>query len=607
MKIPFLSGLKVNGKVELNNLSLLSTPTKILTIDEFNNITYSTSVGGTVDLSNYYNKSQTDTNISNAIAGLVNSAPSTLDTLNELATALGNDPNFATTITTLIGTKANSSDVYSKSASDARYKAITWLPTWNDVLSRPTNLSQFTNDLGLSSIYQPLENQRLSSSNNVIFNQITANSKLNIPSTSSNKYSLYVDENGIGGTGSTINIISYLNDLSDVTISSPVNGNVLMYNGSEWINSTFTSGTYNYNDLINKPDLSVYAYVNGSNASGTWGINISGAAKGWGSSLNEYDGDALGEVNTYLMGFSSTNKWGPKSKSEVQAFVDINNGSTLNNNISGNSAKWGNRTADFDVTPVDTGVAYIPVFHSGTGANVKTGTRAAIRDFLGLTNGAYDLQWVTNNGAVTPNPIFTGTGTGVRGNNPYFQWQNAAGTRLGYIQHATNLTIAADVGDISLSNNTYVDGKLYATRIGGDGSSWGTAQFEVQGANPGIGFHYPGVYGASLYMSSEGRLRWTGDGMRVSFVDADRLNAGYDSGQAGSVNASNWFRSTGNSGWFNSDYAGGIYMEDSTWVRTYNYKGFLATTIRATNNMELPVKDGAGTPTGNYFSIWVEA
>lgn len=40
------------------------------------------------------------------IAAIVNSAPGTLDTLNELATALGDDPNFATTITNLINTKA---------------------------------------------------------------------------------------------------------------------------------------------------------------------------------------------------------------------------------------------------------------------------------------------------------------------------------------------------------------------------------------------------------------------------------------------------------------------------------------------------------------------
>ena len=45
--------------------------------------------------------------VSTAIANLVATSPATLDTLNELAIALGNDPNFATTVTTSIGLKAN--------------------------------------------------------------------------------------------------------------------------------------------------------------------------------------------------------------------------------------------------------------------------------------------------------------------------------------------------------------------------------------------------------------------------------------------------------------------------------------------------------------------
>jgi hypothetical protein len=45
----------------------------------------------------------TTTYVGNAIANLVNSAPTTLDTLNELATALDNDANFSTTIATSIG------------------------------------------------------------------------------------------------------------------------------------------------------------------------------------------------------------------------------------------------------------------------------------------------------------------------------------------------------------------------------------------------------------------------------------------------------------------------------------------------------------------------
>ena len=43
--------------------------------------------------------------VTTAVSNLVASAPSTLDTLNELAAALGNDANFATTVTTSIGTK----------------------------------------------------------------------------------------------------------------------------------------------------------------------------------------------------------------------------------------------------------------------------------------------------------------------------------------------------------------------------------------------------------------------------------------------------------------------------------------------------------------------
>jgi len=47
----------------------------------------------------------TQTYVGTAISNLVASSPATLDTLNELALALGSDPNFATTVATSIGTK----------------------------------------------------------------------------------------------------------------------------------------------------------------------------------------------------------------------------------------------------------------------------------------------------------------------------------------------------------------------------------------------------------------------------------------------------------------------------------------------------------------------
>jgi hypothetical protein len=45
--------------------------------------------------------------VQTAVSGLVDAAPGTLDTLNELAAALGDDPNFATTVSTNIGTKVS--------------------------------------------------------------------------------------------------------------------------------------------------------------------------------------------------------------------------------------------------------------------------------------------------------------------------------------------------------------------------------------------------------------------------------------------------------------------------------------------------------------------
>jgi hypothetical protein len=92
------------------------------------------------------------TDINAAIANLVDSAPTTLDTLNELAAALGDDPNFATTITTAIGLKANSADL-STVATTGSYNDLTNKPTlfsgsYNDLTDKPSSsFSGSYNDL----------------------------------------------------------------------------------------------------------------------------------------------------------------------------------------------------------------------------------------------------------------------------------------------------------------------------------------------------------------------------------------------------------------------------------------------------------------------------
>jgi hypothetical protein len=52
----------------------------------------------------------TETYVGTAISNLVDTSPETLNTLNELASALGDDENFATTVSTSLGNKLNLSD-----------------------------------------------------------------------------------------------------------------------------------------------------------------------------------------------------------------------------------------------------------------------------------------------------------------------------------------------------------------------------------------------------------------------------------------------------------------------------------------------------------------
>lgn len=61
----------------------------------------------TAALNRTYSSTKINSLIQGAIDGLVNGAGAALDTLNELATALGNDENFATTITTALGKRVS--------------------------------------------------------------------------------------------------------------------------------------------------------------------------------------------------------------------------------------------------------------------------------------------------------------------------------------------------------------------------------------------------------------------------------------------------------------------------------------------------------------------
>ena len=107
-----LGGVKAGGDVTIDSNGVISVKDNshnhvIENIDGLQAILDSkeTPAGATAKASTAENnaKSYTDAKI----AELVGSAPETLDTLHELAQALGSDPNFATTITNILAQKTN--------------------------------------------------------------------------------------------------------------------------------------------------------------------------------------------------------------------------------------------------------------------------------------------------------------------------------------------------------------------------------------------------------------------------------------------------------------------------------------------------------------------
>ena len=64
-----------------------------------------------------------------------------------------------------------------------------------------------------------------------------------------------------------------------------------------------------------------------------------------------------------------------------------------------------------------------------------------------------------------------------------------------------------------------------------------------------------------------------------------------------SIQCSDWFRSTGNSGWYHQDYGGGIYMQDGTWVRVYGGKRFY---VSNADNSDFSTATAISTEGGIY-------
>ena len=148
------------------------------------------------EIPNFSNEASNKKFVDDTIADLVNSAPGTLDTLNELAQALGNNANFATDIT----------------------NQLTQVQT-----TLSSRLDTAENDISNLQDSDVILGQEIA----VLDDRIT----------------------DIEAEPPYRNISQH----DDVTITTPISGQVLKYNGSKWVNLQDNTFSGSYNDLTNSP------------------------------------------------------------------------------------------------------------------------------------------------------------------------------------------------------------------------------------------------------------------------------------------------------------------------------------------------------------------
>ena len=236
----------------------------------------------------------TETYVDTAVSNLVDSAPEALDTLNELAAALGDDANFSTTVTTSIGTKwtqdnakiSNWDTAYSWgdhssagyltsytetdpvfSASEAASITSTNTTNWNTAFgwgdhSTQGYLTSFTetDPVFTASAASGIEAADITDWNTAFswgdhstqgyltsFTEtepaFTASEAASITSTETGNWNTAFSWGDHSSAGYLTGISSEnLEDLSNVSIASPASGEVLSFDGANWVNTAAASG-----------------------------------------------------------------------------------------------------------------------------------------------------------------------------------------------------------------------------------------------------------------------------------------------------------------------------------------------------------------------------
>jgi hypothetical protein len=245
-----------------------------------------------------------------------------------------------------------------------------------------------------------------------------------------------------------------------------------------------------------------------------------------------------------------------------------------------------NTSATGAVSVTNTGVTSAV---AGTGVSVSGATGAVT---LSIGQSVATSASPTFSGTLIGTSIYAAWG-GVEGNRGYLLLNNIASDSSIYLRTRSDATVyiggnnqntlAVTSSSATLTGGMSVTGALNAYSISGNANVAGTGN---------ASYHPSGVYS-------------TGTNWLYGTVYMNGNNIGTNGSSAhgaGRIYASDWYRSWGQTGWYNETYGGGIYMLDTTYVRVYNGKIFLtdyyAGNVMYGNYGSITLKNSAGGYSG---------
>ena len=274
----------------------------------------------------------------------------------------------------------------------------------------------------------------------------------------------------------------------------------------------------------------------GSGASGTWGIGITGNA----ATASKWATARTITLGSYLSGSVS-----------LDGSVNV----TLNANVLGLTSQ-GNKTAATGNTSPASGVRLYQVYNNGYPT-----TYGNLLSVKGGGAGELLLSW--NNA----NRIYYRS---LRDNGDNWLGWNELAFITDNVASATKLKTARTLWGRSFDGTGNVSGNL--DNVGNINTIGGTINAKVFAYNPSDNHDGLPWYGMAHYGNNV--IAISGYGGIELFTSAGNVLAiGTDNKvYANSYVASNSFRSTGDTGWYNEKWGGGWYMSDSNFLRSTNEK-----------------------------------